>query len=121
LSAEKVLEVTLFVLGMAGIVFLLQVEYFSVTIQRALPFLILPFFLWLAFRFPLIVAMGGICIASLLAIYFTIGNEGPFLLSDPYSSVLLLQIFIAVMSISTLVLSATVKERSAHRLCMKKF
>jgi len=121
LSAEKVLEVTLFVLGMAGIVFLLQVEYFSVTIQRALPFLILPFFLWLAFRFPLIVAMGGICIASLLAIYFTIGNEGPFLLSDPYSSVLLLQIFIAVMSISTLVLSATVKERAVAQRTLLEF
>ena len=120
-SAEKVLEVTLFILGMAGIVFLLQVDYFSVTIQRALPFLILPFFLWLAFRFPLIVAMGGICIASLLAIYFTIGNEGPFLLSDPYSSVLLLQIFIAVMSISTLVLSATVKERAVAQRTLLEF
>ncbi|HET9486778.1 MAG TPA: MASE1 domain-containing protein, partial [Chryseosolibacter sp.] len=50
-SAEKALEVTLFLLGAIGIIFLLQEEYFSATIQRALPFMILPFFLWLAFRF----------------------------------------------------------------------
>ena len=120
-SAEKAIEVTLFVLGMGAIAFLLQVDYFSATIQRALPFLILPFFLWLAFRFELIVAMGGICVASLFAIYFTIGNQGPFVLTDAYSSVLLLQIFIAVMSISTLVLSATVKERTEAQRTLLEF
>ena len=110
-SSEKALEVILFILGTIAIVFLLQVDYFSATIQRALPFLILPFFLWLAFRFQLCVATGGVLIVSLLAIFFTVGGQGPFVLSEPYYSVLLLQIFIGVMSGSTLVLSATVKER----------
>ena len=120
-SAEKALEVTLFILGMGAIIFLLQVDDFSTTIQRALPFLILPFFLWLAFRFELVVAMAGICLASLLAIYFTIGNQGPFVYADPYSSVLLLQIFIAVMSVSTLVLSATVRERTVAQRTLLEF
>lgn len=111
-TSEKALEVSLFILGTVAIVFLLQVDYFSTTIQRALPFLILPFFMWLAFRFELIVATAGVLVVSLLAIYFTVENQGPFVLSEPYYSMLLLQIFIAVMSTSTLVLSATVKERS---------
>lgn len=120
-SAGKVLEVSLFIIGMIGIVFLLQVEYFSATIQRALPFLILPFFMWLAFRFELIVAMGGVLIVSLLSIYFTIDNQGPFVLTDPYYSMLLLQIFIGVMSISALVLSATVRERTVAQRTLLEF
>ncbi len=120
-SSEKALEVILFVVGSMAIVFLLQVDYFSATFQRALPFLILPFFMWLAFRFELIVAMGGVLIVSLLAIYFTINNQGPFVLSEPYYSMLLLQIFIGVMSVSILVLSATVKERSLVQRTLLEF
>lgn len=120
-SSERALEVSLSLIGTMAVVFLLQEEYFSLTIQRALPFLILPFFLWLAFRFELIVAMGGVLVVSLLAIYFTVGNQGPFVLSEPYHSMLLLQIFIAVMSISTLVLSATVRERTVAQRTLLEF
>ena len=120
-SSEKALEVSLFVIGSIGIIFFLQEDYFSATIQRALPFLILPFFLWLAFRFELIVATGGVLVVSLLAIYFTVENVGPFVLAVPYYSMLLLQIFIAVMSISTLVLSATVKERTVAQRTLLEF
>ncbi|MGC1242564.1 MAG: MASE1 domain-containing protein [Chryseosolibacter sp.] len=120
-SSEKALEISLFLMGIIAIVFLLQEDYFSTTIQRALPFLILPFFLWLAFRFELIVAMGGVLVVSLLAIYFTVENQGPFVLTEPYYSMLLLQIFIAVMSISTLVLSATVKERTVAQRTLLEF
>lgn len=120
-SAEKALEVSLFLIGLIAIVFLLQVEYFSATVQRALPFLILPFFLWLAFRFELIIATGGVLVVSLLAIYFTVENQGPFVLSEPFYSMLLLQIFIGVMSISTLVLSATVNERTVAQRKLLEF
>lgn len=120
-SSEKALEVSLFILGTIGIVFLLQIEYFSTTMQRALPFLILPFFLWLAFRFEIIIATAGVLLVSLLAIYFTVENQGPFVLAEPYHSMLLLQIFIGVMSISTLVLSATVKERTVAQRTLLEF
>jgi signal transduction histidine kinase len=120
-TPEKVLEVCLFIIGTVGIGLLLQVEYFSATIQRALPFLILPFFMWLAFRFELIVAMGAVLIVSILSIYFTVENQGPFVLAEPYYSMLLLQIFIGVMSISTLVLSATVKERTIAQRTLLEF
>lgn len=120
-SSEKALEIGLFLIGTLGIVFLLQVEYFSATLVRALPFLILPFFLWLAFRFQLSVAMGGVLVVSLLAIYYTVNNYGPFVLSESYYSMLLLQIFIGVMSVSTLVLSATVKERTVAQQTLLEF
>jgi signal transduction histidine kinase len=111
IPSKKAVEVGIFSLTLTCIYLLLQVDYLEATLERALPFLVLPFLLWLAFRFDLLIAMGGVLVASLTAIYVTILGEGPFALMDSYNSTLLLQIFIGVMSISTIILSSTVKER----------
>lgn len=111
ISSKKSMEIAIFFLTLIGIYLLLQVDYLIPTLERALPFLALPFLLWLAFRFDLIIAIAGILITSLISIYLTVNGQGPFNLGDPYNSMLLLQIFIGVMSISTIILSATVKER----------
>jgi signal transduction histidine kinase len=117
-SKDRAIEVGTFLIFAAGLIFLLQLKYSNATFERAMPFLILPMLLWLAFRFELAIAMGGVLLVSLLAVYSTIQNYGPFVLADSHSSIMLLQIFIGVMSISTLVLSATVKERTEaeHKL-----
>jgi signal transduction histidine kinase len=117
-SKTRAMEVGVFILFAAGLIFLLQLKYSNATFERAIPLLILPILLWLAFRFELAIALGGVLLVSLLAVYVTIQNYGPFVLAESYSSILLLQIFIGVMSISTLVLSATVKERTdaEHKL-----
>lgn len=111
LSTKKTIEAGSFLLTIIGIYLLLQVDYLFPTLVRALPFLVLPFLLWLAFRFELIVAITGILITSLVSIYITVIGQGPFNLENPNNSMLLLQIFIGVMSISTIILSATVRER----------
>ena len=111
ISSKKSIEVGILLLTLVSIYSLLQVDYFVPSLERALPFLVLPLLLWLAFRFDLIVAIAGILITSLISIYLTIHGKGPFNLQDAYNSMLLLQIFIGVMSISTIILSATVKER----------
>jgi integral membrane sensor domain MASE1 len=118
LSPARVIEVGIYFLGIVAIYLLLQVDYLTITMQRALPLLALPFLLWLAFRFELIVAIAGILIVSLISIYFTVHGIGPFILSGTDNSMLLLQIFIGVISISTIILSATVKERldAQHQL-----
>ncbi len=111
ISSKKSMEIGIFLLTLVSIYSLLQVDYLVPTLERALPFLVLPLLLWLAFRFDLIIAIAGILITSLISIYLTIHGQGPFNLQDAYNSMLLLQIFIGVMSISTIILSATVKER----------
>ena len=111
IPAKKMTEVGVLILTMFSIYLLMQVDILFPALQRALPFLVLPFLLWLAFRFDLIVAISGILITSLISMHFTIQGLGPFNLGDPYDSMLLLQIFIGVMSISIIILSATVKER----------
>jgi signal transduction histidine kinase len=110
-KSEKMMEVGIFLLSLIAIYLLLKVEYLRPTLLHALPFLALPFLLWLAFRFELIVAIAGVLTVSLISIFITIKGGGPFVLGNSYNSMLLLQIFIGVISISTITLSATVKER----------
>jgi signal transduction histidine kinase len=110
-TKQNFINIGIFLIYILGIGLLLQMELLTTTLKLALPFLVLPVLLWMAFRFELRFAMGGVLVISLLAIYFTSHNFGPFVLEDPNYSIVLLQIFIAVMSTSTIVLSATVKER----------
>jgi len=120
-TSEKMMEVGIFLLNLIGIYLLLQVDYLRPTLVHALPFLALPFLLWLAFRFELIVAITGVLAVSLISIFITIKGGGPFDLANSYNSMLLLQIFIGVISISTIILSATVKERGEAQRKLEEF
>ncbi|MEO7991115.1 MAG: MASE1 domain-containing protein [Chryseolinea sp.] len=120
-SSEKGIEIGIFLIIIAGIYALLQIEYLRPTLEHSLPFLVLPFLLWLAFRFDLMIAIAGVLATSLFSIYVTIIGRGPFVLLASYDSMLLLQIFIGVISISTIILSATVKERAQAQLKLKEF
>jgi len=116
--SQRVIEGGVFALCMIGIYLLIQFGYFNAALINSLPYLLIPFLLWLAFRFELLASLTVALVAALLAIYFTIHNQGPFIQTNANDSLLLLQIFIGVISISTLVLSATVSERleAQHKL-----
>ncbi len=120
-TLEKGIEVGIFLVVIVGIYSLLQVEYLRPTLEHALPFLVLPFLLWLAFRFDLMVAIAGVLASSLFSIYVTVIGRGSFVLVESYDSMVLLQIFIGVVSISTIILSATVKERAEVQQKLKEF
>jgi signal transduction histidine kinase len=115
------IEVLIFFTAVAIVCLALQIEFLRITIQHALPILVLPFLLWLAFRFELIAAMTGVTTVALLALYFTTNGRGPFVLADPHNTMLLFQIFVAVISISCLILGATVKERREAQQQLKAF
>ena len=121
MHAEKAIEVGIFIFLIGGISLLLQVDYLNPTMVRAIPFLTIPFLLWLAFRFELVIALIGVLTVSLFTIYITTSGTGPFVLNTAYNSMLLLQIFIGVMSVSTIVVSSTVRERRDVQLEMEKF
>jgi len=121
MQTEKVIEIGILLLCTLAVFLLVRLEYLNATLVRALPFLLIPFLLWLAFRFELLAATSGVLVASLIAIYFTVHDVGPFIVSDMYSSMMLLQIFISVISISTLVLSATVTERYQAQCELERF
>jgi signal transduction histidine kinase len=58
---------------------------------------------------------------ALSSIYLSINNLGPFVLDDASHSIVLLQVFITVISVSTIVLSATVKERTIAERKLHEF
>jgi signal transduction histidine kinase len=118
---ESIVEILIFMAFIASVVSLLKFGYFNSTLVSALPFIVIPALLWLAFRFNLTAAIFGTLVSSLLALYFTIHNQGPFILSNADDSMLLLQIYIGVISISTIVLSATVDERTKAQNDLKLF
>jgi signal transduction histidine kinase len=120
-SKSRVFELGVLIVFAASLFLVLQLDYSHPTLERALPFLILPFLLWLAFRFELFIAMGGVICVSLVSIYVTIHNDGPFFLEEPAYSMPLLQIFISVMSVSAIVLAATVRERTEAQTKLLEF
>lgn len=118
---QRIVEGIIFVAALILIVMALRIDSISSTIEKSFPFLIMPFLLWLGFRFNLQTTMSGILLASLVAIYFTIKGEGPFVLATEDHSRLILQIFIGVISISTIILYATVNERTVAQRTIEKF
>lgn len=103
------------------LVFILKIDYANTTLARAVPFLLIPVLLWLAFRFHLAIAMTFVVLIALSSIYISIKGLGPFILADPRQSIILLQVFITVISVSTIVLSATVKERKIAEKKLHEF
>jgi signal transduction histidine kinase len=118
---NQLIEVGLFLITISGFYFLIRFGYFNATLIESLPYLLIPFLLWLAFRFSTLAAITGTLLSSLVSIYFTIHNNGPFIQTNASDTMLLLQIFIGVISISTIVLSATVTERAAAQHELKLF
>lgn len=112
ITKSNVIELVFFIIAVGSIIFILQNENLRTPVEQAIPFLVLPFLLWLAFRFHLGIAMTGTIMIALLAVYLTTHNIGPFVLEDSSNAMLLLQIFIGVISVSTIVLYATEKERT---------
>jgi signal transduction histidine kinase len=120
-SIRKVGEMGIFFVALSLIFLPLNVPTIGPIMERSLPFLITPFLLWLAFRFNLQSAMSAVIILSMAAIYFTVKGEGPFVLDNADNSLIILQIFTGVMSITAIILSATVHEREEARTALKVF
>ncbi len=121
LTQGKLLETIMFLAILAAVGSLFGFPYIAETIEKSLPFLVIPLLLWLAFSFNLQIAITGILLASIIAINFTTLGGGPFILDTTNSSLLLLQIFIGVISITTLILSATVNERTKAQKTIELF
>lgn len=122
LSIYKAGELLVFILCVAGTYFLFSIDVLHEVAPYAIPFVVLPFLLWLAFRFNIIASAAGIVAVSLVAIYFTSANTGPFIVNGlPAESMLLLQIYIGVIAISTLVLASAVQERKKAQDELKRF
>ncbi len=115
-------ELAIFVACFAGTLLLLDLHPLRNVLPNALPFVVIPFLLWLAFRFKTFASIIGFIAVSLTAVYFTGLKQGPLYLAGfTGDSIILLQVYVAVISISTLVLAAAVQERQKAKGDLKKF
>ena len=120
-QSGRILEVAIFAVCMIGIYFLLRFQYFNSTLVRALPYMAIPLMLWSAFRSNFLGTTTFALALSLISIYFTIQGVGPFVLQNANETMLLLQIFIGMISVSAIALSATVAERTQAENELTKF
>ncbi|MDZ7647059.1 MAG: MASE1 domain-containing protein [Cytophagales bacterium] len=86
---EKLIEGSIFVVCMVAIYALIQLGYFNGALINSLPYLLIPFLLWLTFRFDLLAGISVALLASLMAIYYTTKNQGPFIQLNPDDSYLI--------------------------------
>ena len=104
-------EALFFTGSITAVLFVMNSQDLSVALERSFPFLIIPFLLWVAFRSSIQAATTVVLVISLFSVYITIHGSGPFVLEEDFSSLLLLQLFVIVIAVTTVILSAAVFER----------
>jgi len=121
INRDKILEILLLIACVAGVAALYRIENLSGTMERAFPFLVIPFLLWLAFRFKLAVALSIMGVVALFGIFRTTEGIGPLFLPEIFGSTILIQAFVGVISVSTLIVAATVTERNSIQRELESF
>jgi signal transduction histidine kinase/integral membrane sensor domain MASE1/CheY-like chemotaxis protein len=79
--------------------------------RHPLEYTIFPFLAWAALRFGQRGTTGVISIASGIAIWGTVRGYGPFAAGTPHENLILLQVFMAVIGVTALLLSGAITER----------
>lgn len=105
LQPRQVTEAVIFIL------FLLITGNFVFSQYHALIYLLLPYFIFAAIRFGQFEASFAILLISFMAILKTFKGSGPFVSATLNESFLLLQGYLGVISLTTMMLSSIVSER----------
>src|SRR5262249_44431907 len=110
-SLWRMIEAGLFLVTTAVVV----VVVFGVVPGRPVKFALYPCLLWGAVRFGLRGASGGLALATVLAVSFTVSEWGAFSSADlpPLSGMHVVQLFLGVTAVSFLALAAVIVERDA--------
>jgi len=121
ISKKILFESTLFILALGLVISFLFLETVANTVEKSFPFLIMPFIFWLAFRANRQLITLYVLILSITSLYLTTTDIGPFVLSAETESILILQIFLSIISITALIINATVQERFKAERALKLF
>jgi len=84
--------------------------------DQSLTFLCIPTLVWAAFRFGQREAATVSFLFSAMAVWGTFAGSGPFASSSPNQSLLLLQVYMAVITVTALALAAVVSERKRFEM-----
>ena len=84
-----------------------------------LAFAVFPFVIWAAIRFRLLGASIVCLLIAMIAVWGTAQGNGPFVKHDPVHNAVLLQSFLAVLSVSGLSLAAVISERARAEYALR--
>lgn len=121
ISRQILIEFVLFLAALGFVLSSLTFPAISNTSEKSLPFLVMPFIFWLAFRANRQIITLCILALSIGSLYMTAQFLGPFALTTEGESILILQIFLTVISVTALVINATVQERGNAEKALKLF
>src|SRR5262245_8484386 len=107
IKTSQVLEATALVVVLLLVGWLL----FLTKIPSGLEYFALVPLLWAALRFGRRGAVTSAFAMSAIALWGTLQNLGPFATSDPNESLLLLQVFLATVTVTSLVMASVIQER----------
>jgi len=119
-SVDRSIEAPLLLGSLVALAYIVFSAGFDLT------YLPIPFIIWAIFRFKMHGAVSAIIIISFASIYYTIRQQGPFAVmrGDQLSindSLLLLELYIGVFTIMTMVLAATIQEREEYIVSEQQF
>lgn len=112
LKVSRLIELLSLLLGLLAASFAIFSGHLGLEVRDdVLAFVVFPFVIWGAIRFRVAgAAMASFLIAA-VAIWGTAQGNGPFVKHSPLQNAELLQLFIAVIAVTGLILAAVVKER----------
>ena len=99
---------------------LLLISWVSFGYGYRLEYLLLPLLIWIVTRFGKFFASLVVSVVSLIAIFASVQGYGFYNKASPNESLLLLQSFMAVFSLTSLILSAVVDERTEAKELLKQ-
>ena len=105
-----------------GLVLWLSVFVSWVAFLQSYPvaYMFLPILLWTVFRYGSFFASLLVSLVSLIAIFSTAQGYGLYIKDSPSESLLLLQSFTAMFSLTSLIISAVIDERTEAQLSLKQ-
>jgi len=118
-TREQITELAFLFMGLLSTAWSVFGEPFHSALKNyPFEYLCIPFLIWAAYRFGRREAVTAICALSGIAAWGTLHGYGPFVRESQNTSLLLMQVFMGIMAITTLVLAAEVSEhrRSAERV-----
>ena len=114
LQFKSRLEFTALATAALGVAFLVFGHRFGLgAADNVLVFLVFPFVIWAAIRFETAGSAVVSALVAAVAIWQTAIGMGPFVQPNPVRGATLLQVFLAVISVSGLALAAVIAEREA--------
>lgn len=110
-TREQIIELTFLGLGLVAVSWAVFGPAFHPEFKNyPLEYLCIPFLIWAAFRFGRRKAATAVAVLGGIAAWGTVHGYGPFARESPNASLLLLQIFMGITSLTSLALAAEVTE-----------